>query len=75
MTTSSLSEQIAEEAARLSPEDQQRALDFVRALETGQPETPADVWRRLAGLFSPEDLDEMERAIEEGCENIDPDEQ
>ena len=75
MTTSSLPNQIAEEAAQLTPADQQRALDFVRVLATGQQETPADVWRRFAGLFLPEDLDEMERAIDEGCENIDPDEQ
>ncbi len=35
---------------------------------------PASNLLRFAGLFPPEDCDEIEKAIEEGCESIEPDE-
>ena len=34
---------------------------------------PGSELLKFAGLFPPEDLDEIERAIEEGCESINPD--
>jgi hypothetical protein len=33
---------------------------------------PGSELLKFAGLFPPEDLDEIERAIEEGCESINP---
>lgn len=78
MTTSSLPEQIAEEAAQLTPADQQRALDFVHLLRTAQSQPPGpnslsspDNLLKFVGAIPREELDEMERILEEGCENID----
>ncbi len=67
----------AEVAERMHelPESQQRhVLGFVRALQQAEPEgEPGRNLLQFAGLFPPEDCDEIERAVEEGCESINPD--
>jgi hypothetical protein len=72
----SLTQQLAEQIEELTPENQRKALDFVRTLlvtqhagASGSPVTPtaspADTWRRLHDMFTSEELDEFARAVTE----------
>lgn len=60
---------------QLGSDDQARVLDFARALaESPKPKrigVPGKELLRFAGTIPHEDLEEMKRAIEEGCEQID----
>jgi hypothetical protein len=67
---SSLEQHIAAIVAKLTPADQRKVLDYAQALaeqteRTNTPESPVEVWRRLAAMVTPGDLDELERAIAE----------
>lgn len=71
----SLAAEVVDRINALPEEKQQRVLQFIRSLSTEEP------WLfsgrellRMAGTISPEDGAEMARAIEEGCERIDPNE-
>jgi len=47
--------------------DQQRVMDFVRALRSAELRgTPGSELTRFAGILSPESVDEMMAAIEDG---------
>ena len=51
---------------------QRRVLDFASALVTSRPKgTKGQALLRFAGTIPQEDLQEMSRAIEEGCEQVD----
>ena len=65
MATTSTAQQIAEQIAQLTPENQTKVFEFARALVASQTEPPVAVWRRLAALFPPEDLAEIERIVNE----------
>ncbi len=72
MTGSSLEKAILDQLDRLAPEEQMEVLAYARTL--AQPiGVPGQEMLRFAGLIPPADLEEMERAIEEGCEQIDSD--
>lgn len=72
MTGSSLEKAILDQLDRLAPEEQMEVLAYARAL--AQPiGIPGQEMLHFAGLIPPADLEEMERAIEEGCEQIDSD--
>ena len=70
-------------AAKLSPEQQEQALALIQELAQKQQEVssisklpPGTSGKALLALnfsMSPEDIDAMEKAIEEGCETIEPD--
>jgi hypothetical protein len=71
MVDTNFKEQLLQALDRLSPEQQQQALDFVRNLAVPfMPGTPGEVL--LAHMedfhFEHGQLDEMEKAIEESCE-------
>ena len=72
MATSPIIEHIVEQLRRLSPEAQQRVLDFTR--ELSQPKgTPGHELLRMAGAISPDDLDQMQAVIDDpvsGCERL-----
>ncbi len=73
MLQTSVKEEIVSILDELTPEEQRRVLNFARSISTQLPEGISGTdFRRFAGLFPPEDLAEMAAAIEEGCENIDP---
>lgn len=58
---------------KLSPEQQMRVLAFVRTLAEEKPSgVPGRELLRFSGAIDPDDLNEMERAITEGCEQVDP---
>ncbi len=66
-----LREELLSEFDKLSPEKQQRVLEFTRTLtSTLPPGTPGEVLLAQMGSFhfEPGDLEEIAQAIEEGCE-------
>jgi hypothetical protein len=68
--------QIVEYVGELTEEQRLKVLEFVRQLNNQPPqgESGEDLIRRVADIHIPsEDLEEMKRAIEEGCEQIDYD--
>ena len=56
---------------KLSPMQQKQVLDYTRDL-LGEPRklTPGKNLLQFAGAISPEDLEIMKQAIEEGCEQV-----
>ena len=68
-----LPEEIHREVARMAPRDQRRVLEFIRRLSLPRIDgTPGAALVRFAGTLPAEQADEMLRAIESGCERIDP---
>jgi hypothetical protein len=66
--------EIQERLAALTPEEQDRVLDYVREL-SGEPRRgePGRNLLRFAGIWTEEEADEISRAIEDGCEKVNPD--
>jgi hypothetical protein len=63
-------EDIVEELIALPPDRMEMAANFIR-----RPKPASQVGREAAlartfGCLSPEEADEMERVIEEGCEHV-----
>lgn len=72
MGTAEITEQILKELARLSPQAQQLILNFARRLGPfPQNGVPGKDLVQFSGVLSRDEADEMERAIEEGCEQVD----
>lgn len=62
---------IIEQVDRLGPDKQRRVLDFARRLDAPAG-TPGRELLIFAGAIDHQDLEEMSLAIEEGCEQVDP---
>jgi hypothetical protein len=69
--TKTVKDEIIEQVDRLDPPHQRKVLDFSRRLIEAVG-TPGKSLLRFAGSIDPADLEAMSRAIEEGCEKIDP---
>ena len=70
-----IAEELQEQLDQLAPDQQRQVLDFARALATTRPRgRSGQALIRFAGTISREDLALMSRAIEEGCEQVNPDE-
>ena len=67
-----LKTELLEQIEKLTPPQQKQVLDFVLEL-TGElaKRYPGEKLLELVGTISPEDLEIMKQAIEEGCEQID----
>jgi hypothetical protein len=63
-------ETIVEDLKALPPARLEVAADFVQRLRRISEEDRQAIFTRTAGALS-EEADELERVIEEGCENID----
>lgn len=63
--------EIIEQIDRLKEPQKQQVLDFARRLVTPEG-TPGQDLLRFAGTIDRADLEEMSRAIQEGCEQVDP---
>jgi hypothetical protein len=63
-------ENIFEDLKALPPDRLEVAADFVHRLKRISEEERQAILARTAGSLSPEDADAMEKAIEEGCEQI-----
>jgi hypothetical protein len=74
-------EEVTNIVSRLPQDKQQQVLDYVRSVEQAliatpsplPPGTPFEKLRAFKPTISREAAEEMERAIEEGCETIEPD--
>lgn len=65
-------EEILKELDRLSPAQQQRALEAVRALDLPLKGASIEDLLSLSGSLDEESAREMEEAVEAHCERIDP---
>jgi hypothetical protein len=66
-------QEILKEIDRLPPELQQRVLEFARTLNPSLPDgMSGKELLRFAGILTPEEAELMERAIKDGCEQVDP---
>jgi len=73
MVEATVKEQILSDLERLSPEMQARAAQLVHGLIEAAPKgIPGRDLLRFAGAIDAESIREMEEAIEDGCERIDP---
>lgn len=71
MASPSFEQEITSHLHKLSPEQQMRVLDFVRTLAEEKPSgVPGSELLRFAGAIDLDDLKEMEKAINEGCEQV-----
>lgn len=73
MSTTTIREEIIRRLDTLPPNLQERVLGYVQALTSTEVYSiPGVDLLRFAGTISPEDIDAMDKAIEEGCEKVDP---
>ena len=63
-------ETIVEDLKSLPPDSQEAVADFVRRLKPVSLAEREAALARTFGCLSPEEADEMEKVIEEGCEQI-----
>jgi len=68
----SIKEEIVEQLDKLPVGLQKRVLDFTQALILSMPKglSGKDL-KKFVGIISPEDAKAIEKAIEEGCEQVD----
>jgi hypothetical protein len=71
---SAVERELLQRLSRLGPAQKQQVLEYARGLgEPPRPGTVGEALLRFAGRIPPEDLREMADAIDEGCEQVDPD--
>lgn len=71
MAGPSFEQEITSHLHKLSPEQQMRVLAFVRTLaEEKLSGVPGSELLSFAGAIDLDDLNEMEKAIAEGCEQV-----
>jgi hypothetical protein len=71
MADLSFEKEIASHLHKLNPEQQQRVLAYIRTLSEERPAgIPGRELVGFVGAIDPNDLREMEKAIEEGCEQV-----
>ena len=68
-------DKVVEQLQALPYDLQRRVLEFTHALAVSIPRgVPGQQLLRFAGAIPPNDLQIMHQAIEEGCEQVDPNE-
>lgn len=69
-----LERELSERFAQLEPDQQRAVVEYARALaETPRRGVPGSALLRFAGTMPADVAREMAQAIEEGCEQVDPD--
>ena len=72
MAETSIEKDILEEIHKLDPPQQERVLEFARSLANDQPPgIPGKYLLRFAGKIDRDDLREVARSIDKGCERVD----
>lgn len=75
MASVSLRDQIISQIERLTVDQQRQVLDTITRMARPRGKSGADMIRHAHELnFPMDDLMEMQRIIEQDCENIEPDE-
>jgi hypothetical protein len=73
MIEPSVKDALSRELARLDETDRERVLEYARALSERTPRGASGAsLLPLAGSVPEADMDEIEAAIEEGCERVNP---
>lgn len=72
MIEPSVKDVLYREIARLDEADRKRVLEFARSLARTPGGVPGASLLSLAGSVSGSDMAEIEAAIEEGCEKVNP---
>ena len=62
---------IVEELKTLPPERLERAADYIHRLHFASQEERKAALRQAAGILTDDEADELEKIIEEGCEQLD----
>jgi len=71
MASLSFEKEITSHLHKLNPEQQQRVLAYIRTLSKERPSgVHGSELLRFAGAIDLSDLKEMEKAIDEGCEQV-----
>ena len=73
MTTAEFKEEVLKRVERMPPERYENVLTQLDAIAERPRGVPGRDLLKFAGILSPEAAAEMERAIEEGCEQVDHD--
>lgn len=68
----SLKDELNREILALDENDRRRVLEFARSLGSRPRGTAPSSLLPLSGVLSESDVAEMEAAIEEGCEKVNP---
>ncbi len=72
MIPEALQSELRQSLEKLSASDQQKVLDYARALAVSRPRgTPGWALRPLVGSITTEDLNRMQQVIDEDCGRID----
>ena len=66
-------ETILAELKSLPPQKVQQAASYVHQLTEERRLVRKNAFREVANMLSTKDIDELERAINEGCEQVDDD--
>lgn len=75
MVDPSIHDEITKQLDRMPVAEQRRVLDFAHAVgNSGRGGESGTELLRFAGLFDADSIREMKKAIESGCERVDPDE-
>lgn len=75
MIDAAIQNELLKEVEQLPPPLQQKVVDFARSLAQSRPRgTPGKQLLKFAGILTPEEGEAMMKAIEEDCEQIDPNE-
>ena len=70
-----MEKELLKQLEQLGPEERRQVLDFARTLATcKRGGTPGESLIRFGGAINAADLAIMAEAIEEGCEQVSPDE-
>jgi hypothetical protein len=64
-------QEIVAELKSLPPERLERAADYIHRLHSASQQERKAALQRTAGSLTDEEADELDRIIEEGCEQID----
>ncbi len=71
---SAVGRELLRQISQLGPDEKRKVLEFARSLRTDRPRgTPGSALLPFIGCITHEDARRMAEAIEEGCEQIDPD--
>ena len=74
MVQPAIKEKILKDLDRLPAKLQQKVQEFAHALVLTEPKgTPGKVLLRFAGVLDEDSTPQMEKAIEDGCEQVDLD--
>lgn len=73
MVDKNVRDALLKELDRMPISLQRQVLSFASSLNRPRPKgTPVNSLLRFAGTISPEDGEAMMRAVDEGCEQVDP---